>query len=330
MDTPESADPCFGPVPSRRLGRSLGVNNVPYKTCTYSCVYCQLGPTASTSVQRRAFRSAGTIVDAVRTRLSTLASRGDAVDYVTFVPDGEPTLDLGLDAALVALEGGETPTAVITNASLLSDPAVVRALIHADWVSLKVDAADEATWRAVNRPDPALRFEDVVAGALQLANVFRGTLVTETMLVAGVNDHEAQVRAIADRVARIGPRLAYLAIPTRPAGEAWVRPPNEDAIARAYAVFRAKGIETELLVGHPEPLFTGAARPSDAILRITAVHPLRRIELQRILDESDATWSCVDALVASGALRCVDYRGEEFFVRALPDAARPAADSPDT
>lgn len=324
MGAPESENPCFGPVPSRRLGRSLGVNNVPYKTCSYSCVYCQLGPTVTTTARRRSFRSPNAIIEAIRGRLGELDRRGETVDYVTFVPDGEPTLDLGLEAALCALEEGATPTAVITNASLVSDPDVVRALRHASWVSLKVDAADEATWRAINRPDPALRFEDLAQGAARLSDGFRGTLVTETMLVAGVNDDERQLHAIADRVADIGPQTAYLAIPTRPAGETWVRPPSEEAIARAYAIFGTHGIETELLAGHPQPTFLGADDPSDAILRITAVHPMRRVEVQRLLDESDASWSCVDALVADGALRSTRYRDEEFFVRAFAGAARSA------
>ncbi len=119
---PGDAELVFGPVPSRRLGRSLGVNNVPMKTCSYSCVYCQLGATKQTGVERRTFHVPETIASAVGARVEALRERGEGIDYLSFVPDGEPTLDAGLGQEIELLRPLGLPVAVMTNASLLWKP----------------------------------------------------------------------------------------------------------------------------------------------------------------------------------------------------------------
>jgi wyosine [tRNA(Phe)-imidazoG37] synthetase (radical SAM superfamily) len=310
-------DPCFGPVPSRRLGRSLGVNNVPHKTCSYSCVYCQVGPTEQTTVERRTFVPSQAMAEKIRARLEDLASRGERVDYVTFVPDGEPTLDVELGPTLAALQDVPVPLAVISNASLLSDPQVRRALAGAAWVSLKVDAADAETWRRINRPDPRLRFDDLVEGARRFAEEYQGTLVTETMLVDGINDEPSRLEAIAARVAELRPQRAYLGLPTRPASESWVRTPDEETVARAFAIFEAQGLQTEVLAGYPEPDFPATDDVAGSLLRITAVHPMRRIEVEQLVRDSGASWATVESLLRDGALREVEHEGEAFYVRRL-------------
>ena len=119
----------FGPVPSRRLGRSLGINNIPPKTCTYACVYCQLGRTPRLQIERQTFYSTEDLCDAVTCKLRAARERHEPVDYLTFVPDGEPTLDENLGATIAALKPLGIPIAVITNTSLIWDPAVREALI---------------------------------------------------------------------------------------------------------------------------------------------------------------------------------------------------------
>jgi wyosine [tRNA(Phe)-imidazoG37] synthetase (radical SAM superfamily) len=169
----------FGPVHSRRFGRSLGVNHVPYKHCTYSCVYCQLGPTPRTTIERRSFFSTDEIVREVEARaLET------EFDVITFCPDGEPTLDLNLGAHIRAVKHlGRI--AVITNGSLLFDPAVRCDLMAAGIVSIEVDAIDEASWRRIDRPNAALRLDLVLDGMRTFAREYRGELWTQTMLVEG-------------------------------------------------------------------------------------------------------------------------------------------------
>jgi wyosine [tRNA(Phe)-imidazoG37] synthetase (radical SAM superfamily) len=159
----------FGPVPSRRLGRSLGIDNIPPKVCSYSCAYCQVGPTADRDIRPRAFYPPGEIVAAVAERVALSASRGERIDHLTVVPDGEPTLDAHLGEVLQGLRPLGIPTAVISNGSLWWQPGVRDALREADWVSAKVDAVTEGTWRRINRPDPRLRLETVLEGVATFA-----------------------------------------------------------------------------------------------------------------------------------------------------------------
>jgi len=145
----------YGPVPSRRLGRSLGINNIPPKICSYSCVYCQLGKTLRMEVEPRPFYKTARIAEQARAKLKQAREK---VDYVTFVPDGEPTLDADLGEEIGVLKGQGVRVAVITNGSLLWREDIRQNLLKADWLSLKVDAVSEDTWRKVDRPHKLLKF----------------------------------------------------------------------------------------------------------------------------------------------------------------------------
>ncbi|MFC2037916.1 radical SAM protein, partial [Chloroflexota bacterium] len=204
----------FGPVPSRRLGRSLGINNIPPKLCTYACVYCQLGRTTKMQVERRAFYEPDDILCGVQEKVAITKEAGKSIDYLTFVPDGEPTLDIHLGQEIELLRPLGLPIAVITNASLIWRQDVREDLLGADWVSLKVDAVEEEIWQRVSRPHGRLKLASILEGALEFAEVYGGELVTETMLVAGINDSEEHLRAIAGFFARLQTATAYLAIPT--------------------------------------------------------------------------------------------------------------------
>ena len=164
----------FGPVPSRRLGRSLGVNTIPGKSCTYSCRYCQVGRTPRTEIEPRAFYPPRQVVEEVAARLARLAARREEVHVLTIVPDGEPTLDVHLGETIRALRRFGLPIAVITNGSLLSRPDVRARLRLADWVSVKVDAATRDVWRRINRPDAALRLRVDPGGTADLRRHLRG------------------------------------------------------------------------------------------------------------------------------------------------------------
>ena len=175
----------FGPVPSRRLGRSLGINNIPPKVCTYACVYCQLGRTIKMRVERSAFYEPGEIVRAVRDKVEKASGIGEAVDYLTFVPDGEPTLDVDIGREIELLRSLGIKIAVITNGSLIWREGVREDLMKADWVSLKVDSTREAVWHRIDRPHGTLRLASILDGVLEFAMAYGGELVTETMLVEG-------------------------------------------------------------------------------------------------------------------------------------------------
>jgi wyosine [tRNA(Phe)-imidazoG37] synthetase (radical SAM superfamily) len=148
-------------------------------------------------------------------------------------------------------------------------------------------------------------------------------LVTETMLVAGLNDAEDEVAATAEVVSELAPRTAYLAIPTRPPAEPWVEPPTDAVVARAYALMAARLPRVELLADYPEPDVGFAHNLESELCAIAAVHPLRRSEVERLVEKAHAHFTDVERMIDHGELSRVEYRGQEFYVRhVVPRAAR--------
>jgi wyosine [tRNA(Phe)-imidazoG37] synthetase (radical SAM superfamily) len=307
----------FGPVPSRRLGRSLGINHIPPKVCTYSCVYCQVGRTSRLRVRRRAFHEPEEVRRAVRDKVEAARAAGEPIDYLTFVPDGEPTLDANLGREIALLRPLGRPVAVISNSSLIGHADVRADLGEADWVSLKVDALQEAVWKRVNRPHGHLRLAAILEGMLAFAATFQGKLVTETMLVAGVNDGEEQVEAVARFLARLRPATAYLAVPTRPPAETWVQAPSEEVLNQAYQRLAAEVGQVELLVGEEGTAFSSTGSVEEDLLSITAVHPMRREAVEQVLARSGRAWRAVQQLVDQGMLVESEYEGQTFYLRRL-------------
>jgi wyosine [tRNA(Phe)-imidazoG37] synthetase (radical SAM superfamily) len=313
----------FGPVPSRRLGRSLGINNIPPKSCSNSCVYCQVGNAGGPCLRRRTFWPTAAVTAAVRARVAACRAVGAPVDYLTIVPDGEPTLDANLGRTIRSLRSLGIPIAVISNGTLLGREDVRQDLAAADWVSLKVDAVREVTWRRINRPHAGLQHRSVLHGVRDFARIFTGKLATETMLVAGVNDDKDDLLAVAAFVADLGPACAYLAVPTRPPAEYWVRPAAAESIALAYAIFREARIRTELLVGYEGDAFASTGDVRQDLLAITAVHPMRERAVRRLIVDRGAAWSLVEELVRQGRLIAVTYARHRYYLRPTPESVTP-------
>ncbi|WP_317895438.1 radical SAM protein [Pyrofollis japonicus] len=307
-------DIVFGPVYSRRLGLSLGINNIPYKYCSYTCIYCQLGRTIRLTIERKPFSNPNEIVRAVAEKLAGLDK---PVDYVTFVPGGEPTLDtmLGRDIEALKKELG-VRVAVLSNASLLWIKEVREDLASADTVSVKVDAGDEAVWKRVDRPHPSLSFNKVVEGILEFRDEYGGRLITETMLVKDVNDSIEELRKIAVLIEEIRPATAYIMVPVRPPAEPWVRPASAEALVALYRMLEERGIGAEIL-GRPEP---PPPPPHEDPLRFVAatvaVHPLRLSYVQRIFEEKGLSIeAALKELINKYGVEVVSYGGEKFLVR---------------
>jgi wyosine [tRNA(Phe)-imidazoG37] synthetase (radical SAM superfamily) len=314
----------FGPIPSRRLGRSLGVNNIPPKVCPYACVYCQLGRTMQMQMERQAFYEPEVIARAVRDKVERARAAGETIDYLTFVPDGEPTLDVNLGREIELLKTLRIKIAVISNSALVWREDVRQDLRKADWVSLKVDAVRAEVWRKIDRPHGSLELAAILDGALEFAGDLgrvpghpRGDLVTETMLVQGVNDGEEQVREVGDFLARLRPSIAYLSIPTRPPAEEWVRPPSEEAVNRAYQIFSERLDRVEYLIGYEGDAFTFTGDVVEDLLSITAVHPMREEAVGEFLARAGADWSVVRGLIAQGQMVEMGYQGRKFYMRKL-------------
>ena len=314
----------FGPVPSRRLGRSIGINNIPPKICSFACVYCQVGPTLDRAIDVRAFYEPQRIADEVAAHVAQARNRGEDIDYLTFVPDGEPTLDVGLAESIRLLHPLGIKIAVITNGSLLWRDDVREALDGADWVSVKVDAAEEAVWRHVNRPHPDLDFGTVRNGIARFAASFHGDLVSETMLIAGINDDLESIRAISEFLHNIGFPKAYLSIPTRPTPYAAITAPDEQTVNRAYHELAEHVPHVEYLVGYEGDEFASSGDPRVDLLSIIAVHPMRASAVHELLDRAGAGWGVVEDLIADGCLIETIYRNETFYVRRFVPTHNPA------
>lgn len=312
----------FGPVPSRRLGRSLGINNIPPKVCTYSCIYCQLGRTIRMQVTRSSFYEPREIFEAVQDKVEEAKKAGEAVDYLTFVPDGEPTLDARLGREIELLRPLGIKIAVITNASLIWLRDVRESLMEADWVSLKIDSAREAIWRRLDRPYGTLQLESILKGMLEFANAYSGELVTETMLAQGVNDDDEQLAEVGDFLAQLRPARAYLSIPTRPPAEAWVRSPDEEVINRAYQTLHKRVGQVEYLIGYEGNAFAFMGDAEEDLLSITAVHPMREEAVSEFLTRAGADWSVVKRLINGGQLIETEYEGRSFYLRRLHETTQ--------
>lgn len=204
----------FGPVPSRRLGRSLGVDMVPFKTCSYDCIYCQLGRTTEKTVACSEYASFEEALQELQAKLATKP------DYITLSGSGEPTLFSRLGEFIDRVKTmTDIPVAVLTNGSLLWREDVREQLMHADLVVPSLDAGDEKTWRAVNRPCEGLSFEKMLEGLITFGAQFKGQVWLEIVLLAGYTDSEEAVMKLVECVDHIKPDRVQLNTVTRPPAE---------------------------------------------------------------------------------------------------------------
>lgn len=308
----------FGPVPSRRLGQSLGINNIPPKICTYSCTYCQLGRTPRIQINREPFFEPEEITDSIRRRIANARKREEHIDYVTVVPDGEPTLDSNLGRILEMAQSFDMKTAVITNASLLWREDVCDDVTKADWVSVKVDAATAKIWHRINRPHRRLKLDTILDGILAFSNRFPGELTTETMLIQGINDTAEELSKIGDFIRVLNSTKSYITVPTRPPAESWTVPASERSIAAAYQIFTEKSINAELLTGYEGSSFAFTGDVEQDVLSITSVHPMKREGIDAFLAKAGEEWDSIEKLISEGKLVEIQYRGSYFYMRKLP------------
>jgi len=308
----------FGPVPSRRLGQSMGINNIPPKICTYSCIYCQLGNTIKMQIERENFYRVEEIIRDVGDKIQEAKKRGEHIDYLTFVPDGEPTLDRNIGKEIKELRKFGIKIAIITSGSLIWDEDVKESLLFADWVSFKIDGISEEIWQKIDRPFRTLRLSKILQGMKEFSVIFKGDLATETMLIKGVNDKKNEIERIAHFIAELSPKKAYIAIPTRPPAEKWVEPSDENIINMAFQIFEGQGINVEYLIGYEGNSFAFTGNVEDDLLSITSVHPMREEGVDEFLRKAKADWAVIDKLIKEGKLIEISYEGKTFFMRKLP------------
>ncbi len=305
----------FGPVPSRRLGISLGINNIPHKVCSYSCLYCQVGKGDKIEVTRQEFYKPEYLVEKVRVALSNIKAEKEFPNYLTIVPDGEPTLDINLGTLIKSLKTFDIPIAVITNSTLLHLPEVRDELNKADYVSVKCDTFDENVWRKINIPHKSLDLQAILKGTQQFAKEFQGKLVTETMLLKGVNDKTSELSNTAEIISTLKPNTSFISIPTRPTAYRKADKPDEQTLTMAYDIFSEKIINVELLTGYEGDAFASSGDFREDVLSITAVHPMREVAVMKLLEKSGGELEDIVKLIEQKLLEKIDYKGENFYLR---------------
>ncbi|MFH1549856.1 MAG: radical SAM protein [Planctomycetota bacterium] len=302
----------YGPVPSRRLGRSLGVDLVPFKVCCYDCIYCQLGRTTNKTVERREYNP----IDEVIAELEGRCAEGLKADYITLSGSGEPTLNSEIARVIEAAKKmTTTPIAVLTNGALLGHSRVRRDLLKADLVVPSLDAGTADVFERVNRPCPSIDFEKMVTGIVQFRNEFRGQMWLEVFLVNNINTDDGQLGMLKGCIDRIRPDRIHLNTVARPPAEQFAeRVPDERL--REIAAFFGDSAEIISPFERAEELSSVASGKSE-VLALVSRRPcsLRDIASGLGMHENEAV-KYVTRLLAEGAVIEKMLNGEAYYIAA--------------
>jgi wyosine [tRNA(Phe)-imidazoG37] synthetase (radical SAM superfamily) len=271
----------YGPVPSRRLGRSLGVDPIPSKTCNYQCIYCQLGKTTNFTNTRSNFIPKYDIQQEIKVAIRQ--NEGN-FDYVTFVGSGEPTLYKDLkDLIETVKRESKKPICVITNGSLLYNDDVKQALNLVNVVLPSLDAWDQKSFRKIHRPHPPLSYNKILNGLIKFRNEFNGKFWIETMLMRNINDSEEQLKKIKEKIDLINPDRVDINVPIRPPSEDWVKIPDKSVFSTLNSVFG-----NYYPINFPEigNFTTYSPDFEKELLNIIERHPLRESQIFKIFSKN--------------------------------------------
>jgi len=299
----------YGPVRSRRLGLSLGIDLVPFKVCDFDCIYCQVGRTTELTIERKPYVSAEEILKQVK---STIAE-GVQIDFLTFSGSGEPTLNSQLGEIIDSLKAfTRLPIAVITNGSLLFRPDVRQDLQNADVVLPTLCTAREESLKKINRMHQSLKIETIIAGQVDFRKEFKGKIWLEIMLIKGFNDGPEELEALKAAVARIRPDKIHLNTVVRPPSESFARPLSYEELLRIRAFFGA-GCEliAEFDRGQPDKEYQDQDR---SILGLVKRRPVTREDIAGGLGlEPGKVAESLERLIDEGKILSVEHGGRIFY-----------------
>ena len=304
----------FGPVSSKRLGQSLGVDLLPPKSCSWNCVYCQLGNTKTFVTKREEFFPREEILEEIKEAIAENSS----LDWITFVGSGETMLYKGIGWLIGEVKKlTTTPVAVITNGSLLYLPEVREELLQADAVLPSLNAGSETLHLQIDRPAAGLTFRQHVDGLVAFRKEYKGRLWIEVMLLGGINDSDEALHDLAAVLKEINPDMVHLVLPTRPAPEQKVHIPSEEPIEQAIAI-----LSTVATVVHPVKGTMDLRSAPDLLHAITAIisrHPVQQRELQKAIadcfpGENDKVCQVMQDMLATGRFKLVEHEGEPYWV----------------
>lgn len=299
----------FGPVPSRRLGRSLGVDLIPPKTCTFNCVYCQLGPTPACTVERRNYVPMADVLEELR----AWQAGGGTADVVTLAGSGEPTLHL---------EFGRVPefvrdsmhmrSVLLTNGTLLYQEDVRRQACQADVVKVTLSAWDEASFCSLHRPHASITFQQTLEGERLFRSMFRGEFWVEVFLVAGVNTSDEALQKISGLVQTLRPDRIHLNTAVRPAAEGAVTAVGADVLSHACALMGERAEITASVSSAPSG--EGGVLSGEAVLRLIGRHPCSADDLAAAFGAgADAVAACLEELLRQGKVLRQEREGVVYY-----------------
>ena len=266
----------FGPVPSRRLGESLGVSPIPEKTCNYSCVYCQLGRTNKRIAKRDEYIPLEKILE----EFDSIQNIDDKCDVITIVGEGEPTLYSRLGDLIIELQlRTNKPIAVITNGALLCDEEVRNELMSADIVLPSLDSVSEYMYKRVDRPHGSLDYNSVYDGLVTFSNDYKGELYLEIMLMDGINDSDEDLLKFKEQVRKIRYDRLYINTPVRPPAEKSVKESSKETIKKAVEILG--GISIDSLASGT--FGSDIEDDYEALLSIIGRHPMNQHEITSFL-----------------------------------------------
>ena len=298
----------YGPVPSRRLGFSLGVDVVPYKTCTLDCIYCQIGRTTQKTLDRRPYAQKADILEEVKEVLK----QKQQIDYITFSGSGEPTLNSDIGALIKEVKAvASLPVAVLTNSTLLFMEDVRQDLLNADVVLPSLDAASPHVFRRVNMPHPALKIESIIDGLKRFRNIYRGRIWLEIMLIKGFNDNAEELLRIRNAISEIQPDRVHLNTVVRPPSLISAKPLNREEMA---AVKKYLGEDCEVVAefhGHRDG---EAQNVEDAIVEMAKRRPVTIVDIANVLGISETNaGQIIRGLREKKRLQEKQYQGKYYL-----------------
>ncbi len=264
----------YGPVPSRRLGRSLGIDPLPLKTCNYQCIYCQLGKTTNFTNELRNYYPKDEIIVEIE---EAIKQNKNNFDYITFVGSGEPTLYKDLEELILKTKTfSNKPICVITNGALLHNEEVIKALLHSDIVLPSLDAGDEKSFIKINRPHPDIDFESVIQGFIDFRSLFKGKFWIEIMIMRAINDSKKELLKIKEKIELIKPDKIDINIPIRPPLEKWVKLPGKSIFVLLDEIF---GSYSDISFPEIGKFYLYSQNFERELLNIIKRHPMRQNQI---------------------------------------------------
>ncbi|NOR11816.1 MAG: radical SAM protein [Candidatus Aminicenantes bacterium] len=305
----ESPIHIYGPVPSRRLGFSLGIDILPYKTCTLDCIYCQLGPTPKKTVQQKEHFSS----DIVLAQINKTLSSGQRIDYITFSGSGEPTLNTTLGKLIREIKKiTDIPVAVLTNSTLLTKARVREALQAADLVVPSLDAATQEEFIAVNRPHSSLKIEDIIVGLKIFRQEFKGQIWLEIMLVKGKNDSPNHLNKLKAAVREIQPDRIQLNTVIRPPAEQFARALSLKDLEKIKKAF---GKKCEIIADFAQMnQFPQSQDIERKILSMIQRRPVTLSDISASLGKHrDEVLKYLNILISNGKIKPLTHKGKTYY-----------------